>query len=401
MNNILTNLFDGHFNYSNASLLTAHIKQAESSDILIKLFEKRSCHITLMYSVCLKLFNFLHSLLFGFNRHTLAIFFGNALPSFIVLLANLLSLKVIYCSKSLKYLKQTKSTKNHGKSRLQNDLRAFLVILTQSFSVITISWGIPIFLTMYHCQTLYVVSIATCPQIKTSLAFFLFTDLFNSSINSLLYSLSGRLFRREFLSNIKAIFTCCRGTLWDVKKQALLLRRQQIELQQSNELSTTVNCGMNSRTDSCRRSERLTPLQRNKLRTLTIKKNVSDDDRSLSLVRVSDEHIVGTECELEPINKAHLNQKLKNIRSFKSFLIDTVQSLGSSNDTQAKKEKKKFRIFGDKKQQVKDKSSSSSTGNVECAFQRQQSINKRFSSTISLTNIDDNQSRTKENVTSL
>jgi hypothetical protein len=158
---------------------------------------------------------------------------------------------------------------------------------------------------------------------------------------------------------------------------------------------------MNSRTDSCRRSERLTPLQRNKLRTLTIKKNVSDDDRSLSLVRVSDEHIVGTECELEPINKAHLNQKLKNIRSFKSFLIDTVQSLGSSNDTQAKKEKKKFRIFGDKKQQVKDKSSSSSTGNVECAFQRQQSINKRFSSTISLTNIDDNQSRTKENVTSL
>jgi hypothetical protein len=196
MNNILTNLFDGHFNYSNASLLTAHIKQAKSSDILIKLFEKRSCHITLMYSVCLKLFNFLHSLLFGFNRHTLAIFFGNALPSFIVLLANLLSIKVICFSKSLKYIKQTLTKRNRHKSRLQNDLRAFLVILTQSFTIITISWGIPIFLTMYHCQTLYVVSIAVCPQVQKSLAVFLFTDLFNSSTNCLLYSLSGRLFRR-------------------------------------------------------------------------------------------------------------------------------------------------------------------------------------------------------------
>ena len=195
---VLTHAFYDRVNQSsNSPVFGEEIYQAKSPDILIKLFEKRTCQMSIVYPWCLKLFDFLYSLLFGFNRHTLAIFFGNALPSFIVVLANLLSLRAIFCSKSLKYLKET-SRKTRRKRRLQSDLRAFLVILIQSFSVIMITWGIPIFLTIYHCGTLYVVSIEACPRIKNTLAVFLFTDLFNSSTNCLLYSLSGKLFRRNF-----------------------------------------------------------------------------------------------------------------------------------------------------------------------------------------------------------
>jgi hypothetical protein len=234
------------------------------------------------------LFHFLHSLSFGFNRHTLAIFFGNALPSFLVFLANLLSLKVIYCSKSLKYLKYT-TYKNRRRRRLQNDLRAFLVILIESFSIITISWGIPIFLTMYHCHTLYVVSIASCPQIKKSLAFFLFTDLFNSSTNCLLYSLSGKLFRRRFILLIKTIFTCGQGMLWNVKQRPSILPAQNIELQPSNEPSVTLNYGIHSRAESYAHSELLSLIQMNKLRKLPKNKKIFQDDPSLFMVKMSDE----------------------------------------------------------------------------------------------------------------
>lgn len=213
-----------------------HITRAKSSEIILRLFEKRSCQITFLYSNCLKFHQFLHSISFGWNRHTLAIFFGNALPSFLVVLANLVSIKAIYCSQNLQYL-QEQTGKTRRQRRLQNDLRAFLVILAESFSVITISWGIPIFLTMYHCQTLYVVSMAACPEIQRSLAIFLFTDLFNSSTNCLLYSLSGEVFRRRFISVMKRVFTCNRYG----KDRLTYSPSHQLQSHASNEPSTTVH----------------------------------------------------------------------------------------------------------------------------------------------------------------
>lgn len=192
--------------------------------------------MTFVYSICLKFHQFLHSISFGWNRHTLAIFFGNALPSFLVVLANLVSIKAIYCSKDLRYL-QEQTCKTRRQRRLQNDLRAFLVILAESFSVITISWGIPIFITMYYCQTLYVLSMAACPDIEKSLAIFLFTDLFNSSTNCLLYSLSGKVFRRHFISIMKRVFTCNRYG----KDQLTYSPSHQLELHPSSDLSTAAH----------------------------------------------------------------------------------------------------------------------------------------------------------------
>ena len=195
---------------TNNSLSIEHHQEVKSSDLLIRSFEKRSCQLILTFSVYSKIFNFLSSLSFTFNRHTIAIFFGNVLPSFIVVLSNLLSLKVIYFSPHVKYIKRT-VRKNRRKNRLNNDFRAFLVILIESISIIAISWGIPIFLTLYYCHTLYVVSISSCPRIKQFLAVFLFTDLLNSSTNCLLYPLSGKLFRRKLVSIIKLIFICGRS----------------------------------------------------------------------------------------------------------------------------------------------------------------------------------------------
>ena len=228
---ILMNSYD-----QTAAHLAEHITQAKSSEIIVRLFEKRSCQITFLYSICLKFHQFLHSISFGWNRHTLAIFFGNALPSFLVVLANSVSIKAIYCSQNLQYL-QEQTGKTRRQRRLHNDLRAFLVILAESFSVITISWGIPIFLTMYHCQTLYVVSMAACPEIQRSLAIFLFTDLFNSSTNCLLYSLSGEVFRRQFISIMKRVFTCNRYG----KDRLTYSPSHQLQLHPSNEPSTTVH----------------------------------------------------------------------------------------------------------------------------------------------------------------
>ena len=215
-----------------------HVRQ--SPDYFVKLFDKRSCHISLPFSVWTKTYEFFHSVALTFNRHTLAIFFGNALPSFIVVLANVLSMKVIFFSNSVKYLQQTNS-RAHRKSRFQTDIRAFIVILIESFSVIMISWGIPIFLTMRHCRTLYVESITVCPKIKNYLALFLYTDLFNSSTNCLLYSLSGKLFRAKFLSLIHMIFTCGRGKFWGKKQHSFQLANQQLIRQYSNSASTNTN----------------------------------------------------------------------------------------------------------------------------------------------------------------
>lgn len=180
------------------------------SDLLVKMFDKRPCQIALSYSVWIKSSNFLNSLSLNLNRHSILIFIGNALPSFIVVVANVLSLKTIKSAKNAQFLTKS-NTKNQRKSRLQNDVRALLVILIESFSVIMISWAFPIFLTMWNCRTLYVESVNHCPKIKNHLATFLAVDLFNSSTNCLLYSLSGKLFRQELLSLLEMIFTFGRG----------------------------------------------------------------------------------------------------------------------------------------------------------------------------------------------
>ena len=276
---ILMNSYD-----SASSHIAEHITRAKSSEIIIRLFEKRSCQVTVPYSICLKFHQFLHSISFGWNRHTLAIFFGNALPSFLVVLANLVSIKVIYCSKDLQSLHQTIS-KTRRQRRLQNDLRAFVVILAESFSVITISWGIPIFLTMYHCQTLYVVSMAACPEIQNSLAIFLFTDLFNSSTNCLLYSLSGKVFRQKFLSIIKRLFTCGRYG----RDRLSYSPSHQIELHPSNEQPSCPH----SRHESYRR-------------TTTMRKSTDDES-----------------------SKNQTNRNRPKSRNIKTFLIDKVSAFHS------------------------------------------------------------------------
>ncbi|UJR21684.1 hypothetical protein I4U23_024761 [Adineta vaga] len=391
MNNILANAYNINYHqYSrNTSGLQKHIEQAGSSEIITKLFEKRSCHLTLTYSVCLKLFNFLHSLSFGFNRHTIAIFFGNALPSFIVFLANLLSLKVIYFSKSLKYLKKT-TQKNRRKRRLQNDLRAFLVILIESFSVITISWGIPIFLTVYHCQTLYVVSIAACPQIKKSLVFFLFPDLFNSSTNCLLYSLSGKLFRRKFIFIIKGIFTCGRGVFWGAKQRSLLLPRSNLELQASNEPSTAYNNGgVYSKLDTYRHSGLFLPSQSTKLNNISkAKKKILQDDGSSCMVKMSDDQDGSNETQVEFIR---LTDRLKRPQKLRTFLIDKVQFFDSHRSKKAQTVQQKRRL-----RMKSSLSSSSAAGSMENNSIRQQSNQQRHPTQIIAISTIDKQPETND-----
>ncbi|CAF0720842.1 unnamed protein product [Adineta ricciae] len=384
MNNILADAYDANYHHRqrSTSLLVNQIEQIGSLEMVIKLFEKRTCNITLFYSVCLRLLNFLYSLSFGFNRHTIAIFFGNALPSMLVFLANLLSLKVIYFSESLKYLKKT-TQKNRRKRRLQNDLRAFLVIIIESFSVITISWCIPIFLTMYYCQTLYVISITACPQIKRALAFFLFPDLFNSSTNCLLYSLSGKLFRRKFIGMIKAIFTCGRGLFWGVRKRAALLPTSHFELQASNDPSAAFNNGIYSRTDTCRHSEFFSPVHINKLNNTAKKKKVVEDDGSSCTAKNNDETTGSNGTQVE---SPRTSRRRRQPQTFKTFLIDKVPFLRSNAP-------KKNQTIA-QKQQLKLTQSFSSTGtntSNKDSSSRPKSTQQLQSRTIILINPSNNQ----------
>ncbi|CAF3915201.1 unnamed protein product, partial [Rotaria magnacalcarata] len=327
--NLLPSIYDCNSNLSNTSVLFQHIQKNTSTDILIKLFEDRLCQITLMYSAYFKLYDFLHSLSFTFNRHMMAIFFGNALPSFIVFLANLFSLKVIYFSPNLKYLKRTKGNSHHRR-RLQNDIRALLVILVESFSIITISWGIPIFLTMFHCHTLYVVSITQCPQIKDSLALFLFTDLFNSSTNCLLYSLSGKLFRRKFLSMMKTVFTCDRCISWNVKTPSLTSPSQQVELQASNEPLTIVNCTMNSRRGSNPHTDVASPESLKKSTHFSKRRQALENCDSLSMPDIGDEN------QTEFVRRIGSTDKFRRPKTIKSFFLSKVHWFGSKKDYQTK-----------------------------------------------------------------
>ena len=337
---VLTHAFHDHANRSNySSVLVEQIYQAKSSDILIKLFEKRTCQMSFVYPLCVKIFDFLYSLSFGINRHTLAIFLGNALPSFIVFLANLLSLRAIFCSKSLKYLKQT-TRKTRRKRRLQSDLRAFLVIAIQSFSVIMITWGIPIFLTMYHCRTLYVISIAACPQIKHTLAVFLFTDLFNSSTNCLLYSLSGKLFRRKFLATLKSIVTCGRGLLWHVRSSFSHSRRT--NTLDSLPSTHANNCAVQSRAGSFRQAEFLSSVSTRKAPNPNLISRLSDEDRSVSNSRADDESILNQSLNSDRTNHRFPFQRLEESRSIKSYFLDKIRSIRSRPRNDSTQEKTKL-----------------------------------------------------------
>ncbi|CAF4906671.1 unnamed protein product [Rotaria sp. Silwood1] len=448
--NILTNIISNDYNLSNQSILIEHKTIAKSSDFIMKLFEKRSCQIELSYPFWLRTFDFLQSVSFSFNRHTLAIFFGNALPSFIVVLANLVSIKVIYFSKSLKYLKQA-TRKNRRKRRLKNDLRAFLVILIESFSIIMISWGIPIFLTMYHCHTLYVVTIAACPKIKDYLALFLFTDLFNSATNCLLYSLSGKLFRTRFIFIIKVILTCGRGTIWRVKQNPSHTANQPFERQASNNPPTNFNNKNNNNNNhnnidrqslgwgNYRHSQRLslsiTDHQNTKLNdSIKLKTTVYNqlhaqnsnisDDHSLTTHKSSDNHRdeknSSSEIEFDIIKKPKDIQRRQGSQSIKLFLLDKVRSLRSTGSTNSNtivlkhpsttltldkrkiRTKKNFFKSITSKRQAKTNlsfSSSSITGSSSYGSQRNYSLNKRYSlSKLILNNTTDNRPIVKENI---
>ena len=214
------------------------------------------------------------------------------------------------------------------------------MILVESFSIILIAWGIPILLTMYHCRVLYLFNISTCPKIKDYLALFLFTDLFNSSTNCLLYSLSGKLFRRKFLCVIKTILTCGRGSLWHVKQHSLLTQNQPLDRQLSNNPSTNTNnnfAKQTSRPGSGRYSERLSsPIGNNNNNTnkrfnyspratMMMAKRLSEqnpkdsDDGSLSMGKTSDEHPGGknsvSEMDSDVIRKPRDIQLRKSSQS--------------------------------------------------------------------------------------
>jgi len=420
-----------------------HIRIAKTPEIIIKLFERRTCHIPLSYSIWLKWYDFFHSVTFTFSRRTLAIFFGNALPSFIVVLANLLSIKAIYFSKSLKFLKQT-TRKNRRKRRLQNDLRAFLVILTESFSIIMISWGIPIFLTMYHCNALYVIIITTCPKIKDYLAIFLFIDLFNSSTNCLLYSISGKLFRRKYISILKTFLTCGYGIVWHKKNHSLLSLNQPLDGQLSNNLSVNTNNNFTkkslSRPESYFFTQRLLSSRINNQNqrinnstrttiTTTYKyfngqnRNISDDG-SLSIGKTSDDQYgknnSSSEIESDTIKKSKDIQLKKNSQSIKSYFINKVRSLGSTSSTNRKltsinhpstlltinkqktKDKKKFfNSIISKRKPTTDLSISSSSfsGSISRGSQKKYPLNNRYSSSkIVVYNTKDNSSITDNNI---
>ncbi len=437
--NLLINpsLYDSSL--SNKSLLIKTIQTAKTPEIIGRLFEIRSCQITLNYSLWLRFYDFLNSVSFTWNRRTVAIFFGNALPSFIVVLANLLSLKVIYCSKSLKYLKQT-SRQNRRKRRFQNDLRAFLVILIESCSIILISWGIPILLTMYHCGSLYVVNISTCPQIKRYLALFLFTDLFNSSTNCLLYSLSGKLFRRKFLCVIKTILTCGRGTLWHVKKHSIILTNQPHDRQPSNSnyfprqpTTRPENYYLTQRLSSPIMNDRNRPLNYSPRPISTDKHfNRQSEDGSLSIGRTSDDQHGGknssSEIESDFTRKSTEIQLGNNSQSIKSYFIDKVWSFRASNNPHEKLTSvaDPLRVLSTNKKRMKPKrkffnsilskrhtttnlsvSSFSFTGSVSQGSQRNRSFIHRplLSKKICKTNTIDNSSipdpNIRENLTSL
>ena len=290
----------------------------------------------------------------------MAIFLANALPSFIVVAANLVSIRVIYCSKSLKYLKQS-SHKNRRKRRLQNDLRAFLVILIESFSIILISWGIPIFLTMYHCRTLYVVNISHCSKIKDYLALFLCTDLFNSSTNCLLYSLSGKLFRRKVLQVIKSLLTCGRGILWNKRLPSTLSTHHPLDRQLSHNRSTNNNNHffkhVSSRPGSCHLSEHFSsPTTVDRTRKVNCspssttpssyqrmngQQRSTSDECSFSAGRGSDDQHGGknssSEFDSDSIKRSTEIQLRTNSLSIGSYLIGKVRAFGSASSASGKR----------------------------------------------------------------
>ena len=346
-------------NFSDHSLLEETIRIAATPEILIRLFEKRSCQATLSYSLWLRFYDFFHSVSFGWNRRVMAIFFANALPSFIVVAANLVSIKPIYFSKSLKYLKQS-SRKNRRKRRLQNDLRAFLVILIESFSIILISWGIPIFLTMYHCRTLYVVNISNCPKIKDYLALFLCTDLFNSSTNCLLYSLSGKLYRRKVLQVLKSFLTCGRGTLWNKKRESLLSNHQPLDRQPSHNPSINNNNSVkhaSSRPENERLSKHLSSLNianqtrqmnyspqsttRSSYQRINGQHRSTSDEGSFSIGRGSDDQNgrknSSSEIESDSTRRSTEIQLRKHSQSITSYLMGKMRSFGSASSASGKR----------------------------------------------------------------
>jgi hypothetical protein len=447
--NTFINIISDNFNLSDYPILTQDGRIAQSSDFFIKLFYTRSCQIPISYSLWLKTYDFLNSLSLKVNRRALAIFFGNALPSFIVVLANLLSIKVIYFSNSLKYLKQTSSRNNRRQRRLQNDLHAFLVILIESFSIIMISWGIPIFLTMYHCLTLYVISVPACPKIKDYLILFLFTDLFNSATNCLLYSISGKLFRRRLIGILKTIIVCGRGTLWDIKQRSSLLRNQPVNQRLSNNPSTNTNHNHHFHTRSSRHrnnchSERLSsPIITHSNRKISSSIRITtatrynrtngktrqmSDDISFSMDRTSDDQYGRnnslSEMESDATRISKEVQPRKRSQSIGLCLLGKVRSLGTTNNANSicrpskkltvnklkiKPKKKLFNsTISKQKTTTPDLSLSLSSFSGSASYDSQQkySLNKRYSlSKVLITNKIDSPLTIKngihENLTSL
>ena len=201
-----------------------------------------------------------------------------------------------------------------------------------------------------------------CPKIKGYLAIFLYADLFNSSTNCFLYSLSGKLFRRKFLSLLKSIVTCGRGTLWHVKQDSLALARQPLVRHCSHNASTNTNYPPNnglrsSRPSSRRPSERLSsPTAKNFNVSIIGRYNSGSnntkanrakfavdrrhhqmsDETSLNIRRTSDEQVSGrfSSFDIESDSRqasstAKIINSPPNSRTLKKYFLGKVRAFSS------------------------------------------------------------------------
>jgi hypothetical protein len=239
------------------------------------------------------------------------------------------------------------------------------------------------------------------------------------------------------------IFTCGRGTLWNIKQRSLNVPNQTLNRPPSNSASINTNNNNNfakrssSRSATYRRSERLSSSimnnhPNNKVNnsiktTITVYKRINgqnrniSDDGSLSLGTGSDNQHGGkgslSDTESDTIKKSKDIQLRKNSQTIKSYLINKVRSFSSTSSTSTKmnypstivrsdkpKMKPKKNLFNallSKRQTATDLSLSSSsfTGSISYGSQRKYPLNNRYtSSKILHNNTVDNLSMIDNNI---
>ncbi|CAF1386446.1 unnamed protein product [Rotaria sp. Silwood1] len=193
-------------------------------------------------------------------------------------------------STNLKYLKRTTSN-NHHKNRLKNDLRAFLVILIESFSVITISWDPVGSGKSWHIKQNPLLSPSQQMELQIS------NDA-SINYNYSIYSRPENYRHSELTSSIQ------------IKKFKQTLSKKQ--------------------------------------------KNVLDNDDSLNISKNEDEQNINDQNELELFNKNQLINKYKKPQIIKTFFIDKIHFFGSKKNIQIRKQQTKLNTIEQTKKRKKN-----------------------------------------------